>query len=173
MCTWMCELFAVARASNASDDSMESPRQHRLQMQKESAVRLASAALPAVDENGEVTVPSSISQEHRELFARAQRWVTMSDADIEVRCQLLPSLRLLVLLRTIAWLASRDSCALNVRQLNGACSGDEKRGFKPKTRKEQREAKLCSRRKSRCSRPSFEVVWSAVCCVHKHVDIQA
>jgi hypothetical protein len=57
-------------------------------------VRLASAVLPAVDEDGEVTVPLSISQEHRELFARAQRWVTMSDADIEVRFQMLPPLGL-------------------------------------------------------------------------------
>jgi hypothetical protein len=53
-------------------------------MQKESAVRLASAAMPAVDEDGEVSA-SIISQEHRELLARAQRWVTMSDDDIRVR----------------------------------------------------------------------------------------
>lgn len=40
--------------------------------------------MPAVDEDGEVSA-SIISQEHRELLARAQRWVTMSDDDIRVR----------------------------------------------------------------------------------------
>ena len=74
----------MVRASNASDASEGYTRTKRLQAQKESAVRLASAAMASVDEDGEVTVPSSISQEHRELFARAQRWVTMSDDDIQV-----------------------------------------------------------------------------------------
>ncbi len=64
-------------------------------------MRLASAVLPAVGEDGEITAPSSISQEHRELFARAQRWVSMSDADIEVRLQLLPSL---------GWRFARSEC---------------------------------------------------------------
>ena len=45
----------------------------RAAAQKESAVRLACAALPALNEDG-TSVPSAVSQDHRELFARAQRY---------------------------------------------------------------------------------------------------
>ena len=63
---------ASSAASNASSSS-RSPRTRRAAAQKESAVRLACAALPALNEDG-TSVPSAVSQDHRELFARAQRY---------------------------------------------------------------------------------------------------
>jgi hypothetical protein len=98
-------------------------------MQKESAVRLASAAMPSVDENGEVTVPSTISKDHRELFARAQRWVSMSDEDIQVRQ------RILLWIRSPVCRLCRESergphaaaTVLNVRVYVLACSGEDER----------------------------------------------